>query len=270
MRRKRKGYFFNTFVKKTKDFTRSRIKKSFTAVKKRLKEKNIFKIFLFFFYTLFKFVIKFVVIAHILFFFLIFISCLFLKFFNPPATSLMSYRAAVEKQKNQPVVFIPLKNIPIVTQKKVVLIEDYRFYEHKGIDIEAIKYAYNLNKRLGYKYAGGSTISQQLARNLFLTPEKSYFRKYLEVFIALEMELVLGKKRILELYINYIEFGKGIYGIGRASLFYYGKSFYKLTSNEINRLLAIIPSPRRYNPWNFANSYHLLQRYMRLNYLFES
>jgi len=199
---------------------------------------------------------------------LIFLFIMFLAFslniVNPKFTSLMLYRSVTDHQRNKKSVYIPLKHISKRVQSFVVGIEDYKFYEHEGIDPEAIVKAYNTNKRLGYRYSGGSTITQQLVRSLLLTPEKSYIRKYFEILIALEFELFLSKDRILELYINNIEFGKGVYGIGRASIYYYHKSYYNLSMDEINRLIAIIPNPRKYNPFNFYNNKKLLTRYIIL------
>ncbi|MBN2546059.1 MAG: monofunctional biosynthetic peptidoglycan transglycosylase [Spirochaetes bacterium] len=253
-----------SLIKKINKFKQDIIKKFSKIDNKHIKKFGFLYVFFLFFSNLISSIFKFLVYIHILLIVIFFIICLYLKFFNPISTSLMIYRNLADKQNNQRVIFIPIRNISKLTQRKIVLIEDYRFYEHKGIDIEAIKYAYSLNKKLGYKYAGGSTITQQLARNLFLIPDKNYIRKYLEILISIEMELILDKKRILELYINYIEFGNGIYGIGRASQYYYEKSFYKLDNNEINKLIAIIPSPRKYTPWNFINNYQLFNRYWRL------
>jgi len=245
----------SSLLKKIKKFKQDTLNKFLKIGNLHIKKFGFLYVIFLFFTNFITFVFKFLIYLHMLLIFILFAICLYLKFFNPLSTSLMIYRNLADNQKNYKVIYIPIRNISELTQKKVVLIEDYRFYDHKGIDIEAIKYAYSLNKRLGYKYAGGSTITQQLARNLFLTPDKNYIRKYMEILISIEMELILDKKRILELYINYIEFGNGIYGIGRASQFYYGKSFYKLDNNEINKLIAIITSPRKYTAWNFINNY---------------
>ena len=199
-----------------------------------------------------------------LLFLIIFLLTILLNFANPKFTSLMFYRKIINKQKNKKIVFIPLKYISKKTKSNIIGIEDFKFYKHIGIDPEAIIEAYNINKKLGYKFRGGSTITQQLARTLFLVPEKNYFRKYLEILIALELDLFLTKKRILELYINYIEFGNGVYGIGKASLYYYHKPYNKLNIDEINKLLTIIPNPKKYNPNNFYKNRKLLTRYYLL------
>ena len=103
----------------------------------------------------------------------------------------------------------------------MIRLEDYRFYSHHGVDLGAIRDAWMINSSIGRTAVGGSTIPMQLARNLFLTPRKTYLRKYVEALIALEMSLVLPKDRILELYLNVIEWGKGIFGIGAASAYYF-------------------------------------------------
>jgi hypothetical protein len=101
----------------------------------------------------------------------------------------------------------------------------------------------------------------QLARNLFLTPRKTYFRKYMEALIALEMDLVMPKDRILELYLNYIEWGKGIFGIGAASSHYYGAGVGALGLDELRRLVTIITNPLRYDVQTFYRSAQMAQRY---------
>ena len=98
-----------------------------------------------------------------------------------------------------------------------VYLEDHQFYTHHGIDLEAVRTAYERNKRAGTLAFGGSTITQQLTRTLFLTPHKNYLRKYLEALLSLELDLLLPKDRIMELYLNHIEWGSGIFGVGTAA-----------------------------------------------------
>lgn len=218
--------------------------------------KNIVKYIVYF--------LLFIIGIHSIFFSLIFLSCISLNFINPPFTNLMIYRLVNNKHKIQKIKFIKLKDIPISAKKMLLKIEDYKFYKHYGIDPAAIKESYELNKKLGYIYRGGSTITQQLARTIFLTPQKNYFRKYLEILIALEMELLLSKDRILELYFNYVEWGKGIYGIETASLSYYKKNISKLNSEEIARLITILASPIKYTPYTFEKRASLQYRYSTL------
>ncbi len=144
-------------------------------------------------------------------------TCLAWLFIRPPSTLLMFYRSVSTHQILRPVRFVPLKQIPVSVRWMLVNLEDYTFYQHHGIDFEAIKGAVRVNKIIGYPLYGGSTITQQLARSLYLTTHKSYVRKYLEAIIALGLEAILGKERILELYFNYVEWGPGVFGIGAQS-----------------------------------------------------
>jgi len=187
--------------------------------------------------------------------------CFTYRFVNPPVTGLMVYRKIVTGYENKPVDFVPLEKLPAYVPAMFVGVEDHIFYEHHGFDIEAIKDAYRVNKKLGYIYYGGSTITQQLARTLFLTPTRTYARKYLEALISLEMELILKKDRILELYINYIEYGPGIYGIGAAARNAYGKAATSLGKDQYRRLVTIIASPLRYSVKDFRGRVALMERY---------
>ena len=181
----------------------------------------------------------------------------------------MFYRRHFSEYDIKKVLFIPVDEIEEYIQDMFISVEDHRFYSHCGISIEAMLNAYRSNRQLGYDKFGGSTITQQLARTLFLIPVKSYFRKYLEIITALTMELVMSKKRILELYINYAELGRGIFGIGSASLYYYTRSFYEINRDEIIRLIAILPNPLKYNVRTLFNNYHLDQRYRYLRFRFD-
>ena len=187
---------------------------------------------------------------------------------NPPISGLMMYRSLVSDHRIQPVHYVPLNKVPRDVQRMFVKVEDYTFYDHHGLDLQAIRDAYHLNRRLGRVYWGGSTITQQLARTLFLTPQRTYLRKYLEAIAALEMELVLSKSRILELYINSIEFGKGVFGFGTAAMHYYGKPVVKLTRDEARRLVALVASPIRYNVDTLSSSRALAERYRYLQQAF--
>ncbi len=237
------------------------LQKYFKKIKKIISKNKTFYNILGNFFRFVKYPVIAIIFLHQLLFIIIFFYSVFLNFVNPKFTSLMIYRNLKNKQKNEKIVFIPLKHISNRVINNVIGIEDFKFYKHIGIDPEAIAKAYSTNKKLGFKYSGGSTITQQLARTLLLTPDKNYFRKYLEILISLEFNLFINKKRILELYLNYIEFGNGIYGIGRASYSYYNKSFYKLDNDEINKLITIIPNPIKYNPFNFYINQRMLTRY---------
>jgi len=142
----------------------------------------------------------------------------------------------------------PLAQIPYAMQRAVVVAEDSRFWEHDGIDLQAFKEAmeYNLErKRIVY---GASTISQQTVKNLFLTPSRNPLRKWHELWLTLGMEHSLPKRRILELYLNIAEFGRGIYGVGAAARYYYGIPASRLRRWQAVELAATLPSPVYNNP----------------------
>jgi len=201
------------------------------------------------------------VIAHILLVIFIVSASMYLKNNNPGMTSLMLYRKYFYGHDVKPVGFLPLDKIPCDITKMAIATEDYRFYEHIGIDIEAIKRAYIINRKVGYRMYGGSTISQQLSRTLFLFPRKLLIRKYIEVLITLGMECILTKDRILELYLNYCEWGKGIFGVERAAEFWYRKNVNDLTIDETARMITILASPIAYGPYTFHYKKFLANRY---------
>jgi monofunctional biosynthetic peptidoglycan transglycosylase len=204
------------------------------------------------------FALRTILYAHLIFIFIIAIFSIIYINHEPPSTLLMLYRQNTPLEKHS---FIPINKVSETFQLDLLNLEDGKFREHYGIDLEAIKRAKEKNDNLGYKAYGGSTITQQLARTLFLLPHKNYFRKYLEAIVALELELFLGKDRILELYINYAELGKGVYGFNDAALHYYKKSFVKTTDDEKIRLMTILASPINYSPSTLYKNKALSARY---------
>lgn len=124
--------------------------------------------------------------------------------------------------------------------------EDQRFLDHFGFDINAIKKAYDFNQKNNSLILWASTITQQTAKNLFLRPSRSYIRKWIEVYFTLLLELLWSKERILEVYLNIIEFGNWIYGIQSASYYYFNKPLNSLNSSQIAFLISILPNPRFY------------------------
>jgi len=191
--------------------------------------------------------------------------CLFaFKTVNPGATTLMVYRAVANGWKIVPPRYVPLAKIPKTTRTMTVRVEDGTFFEHYGVVPAAIKHAYALNKGFGEPIYGGSTITMQTARTIFLVPEKSYLRKYLEVIVALEMEAILGKDRILELYVNYAEWGRGVFGIEAASRSHYRTGVAALSRDQAIRLVTLLSSPIRYSPYAFGRNGILLSRYAYL------
>lgn len=169
---------------------------------------------------------------------------------NPHNTAWMRLRARQAQAAGKPFTvrqaWMPLKNIPLTLRKAVVAAEDEKFYQHRGFDWDALKQAYTLNEKRETIKRGGSTITQQLAKNLYLSPDRSYVRKAREAVITATMELLLSKERILELYLNCIEFGPGIFGVEEGARFHFGVSVKRLSLEQSCRLAAIIPSPLRY------------------------
>lgn len=143
--------------------------------------------------------------------------------------------------------WVPLTRISRNLQRAVIVSEDSKFYQHNGFDWEGIQDALEANLEKGEIVRGGSTISQQLAKNLFLSTKRTAWRKGQEVVATVMLEQSLEKKRILETYLNVIEWGNGIFGAEAAARHYYGKSAAKLTPREAAWLAAIIPNPRFYD-----------------------
>lgn len=220
--------------------------------------------------NLLKISIKWVVILHGIFILSTSLCLGIFRFINPPATTLMLYRRVVYGWEIKAPRYLPLNKIPRYVRNMVIRVEDGEFYNHRGILPAAIKNAYRLNQQIGRPVYGGSTITMQTARTLFLIPEKSYLRKYLEIIIALEMELIVSKDRILELYLNYAEWGKGIFGIEGAARFHYNKGVQSLTTNQAIRLVTLLSSPIRYTPQTLTKNGILRSRYQYLVQRFES
>jgi len=175
-----------------------------------------------------------------------------LKTQNPKLTAMMKYRMKQWEKEGKKVqirqIWVPLSSISPYLIKAVLIGEDDKFYRHEGFDFEGIKKALEKNLKEGKLKYGGSTISQQLAKNLYLSPSKNPIRKIQEAIITLRLEKTLSKKRILEIYLNVAEWGEGIFGAEAAAKHYYGKSAKNLTPWEAARLVAVLPNPLKYNP----------------------
>jgi monofunctional biosynthetic peptidoglycan transglycosylase len=171
---------------------------------------------------------------------------------NPKKTALMEYREKVSRERRRRFRidqrWVSFSKISPYLVKAVLIAEDDKFWGHEGFDYEAIQKALEKDLKAKRFKFGGSTITQQLARNLYLSPEKSLIRKVSEALITRRMEKVLSKKRILELYLNVTEWGDGIFGAEAASRHYYRKSASELTAEEATRLASVLPNPRKYNP----------------------
>ncbi len=141
--------------------------------------------------------------------------------------------------------WVPLTEIHKSMQRAVIKAEDYRFYEHSGFDWEAIEKAMKYNKTHKRK-KGASTISQQTAKNVFLWPSRSWLRKGLEAYFTVLIELFWPKDRILEVYLNVIELGEGVYGVEAASQKFFKKKAAQLNNSQASLLAAVLPNPRRF------------------------
>src|SRR5499427_7378347 len=168
----------------------------------------------------------------------------------PRETAFMQLRLA-ELQRSNPgarpqYVWVPYQRISVNLKRAMIAAEDAKFVEHEGFDWEGIERAMDKNQRRGRVVAGGSTITQQLAKNLFLSSQRSYWRKAEEAVITLMLEALLDKRRIFELYLNVIELGDGVFGAEAASRHYFGISAADLDASQAARLAAMAPNPRYY------------------------
>jgi len=145
--------------------------------------------------------------------------------------------------------WVPISAIPPPLKKAVIASEDANFYAHEGVDYEAIREAIKTELQKGKFVRGGSTITQQVAKNVFLSREKTISRKIKEFILARRLDDRLSKARILELYLNVVELGPMIYGVGHASRYYFGKPPFSLTVRESAFLASMLPGPKVYNPY---------------------
>ena len=175
------------------------------------------------------------------------------KFVPIPFTPLMVIRAIENKIDGNDMVcshdWEPIDNISVNLQKAVIASEDARFLTHKGFDFDAIQKAMENNEK-GKKLKGGSTISQQTAKNVFLRQGRSYFRKGLEAYFTVLIEMIWGKERIMEVYLNSIEMGDGVYGAEAATQYWYRKECSNLTKIEAAGIAVILPNPRKFKASN--------------------
>ena len=171
---------------------------------------------------------------------------------NPQATALMQQREEeariAGKRARRYQVWTRYNKIPGHLKTAVLVAEDDAFYQHEGYDLEQIKDSFARNWEKKGFVRGGSTITQQMAKNIYLSTSKNPLRKFRELLIARRLESELSKARILEIYLNVIEWGDGIYGVEAASRTYFGKSCKDLNLRESVLLAAVIPNPRRMNP----------------------
>ena len=187
----------------------------------------------------------------IAFFVLSIFSVILFRFVPIPVTPLMLLRCIDQKMKGQHMVldkkWEPIENISPNLQLAVFCSEDQKFFEHHGFNFEAIKDAWKHDEH-SKRVVGASTISQQTAKNVFLSTRRSWIRKGFEAYFTILTELFWSKKRIMEVYLNVVELGKGIYGAEAASEFYYHKPAKNLTQKEAAALASILPDPLKWSP----------------------
>lgn len=196
------------------------------------------------------FILIVLVILGFIGFYLIYPDVTILKKVNPKKTSFMEYRENQWQEKGKNVriqkKWVSLPSISPYLVKAIIIAEDDKFWSHRGFDVDAIQNALEKNIETGKFKFGGSTISQQLVKNLYLTPAKNPVRKLKEAIITWRLEQAISKRRILELYLNVVEWGNGIFGAEMASQRYFGKSAAQLTAEEAAKLAAILPNPIRF------------------------
>ena len=169
---------------------------------------------------------------------------------NPDTTRFMEIRLGELREKKPEAQlkkeWVPYERISIHLKRAIIASEDANFVDHEGFDWDGIQKAMVKNQKKGRFVAGGSTITQQLAKNLFLTPTKSYFRKVEEAIITLMLESLWSKRRIFEVYLNVIEWGSGVFGAEAAARHYYNSSAAQLGPEQAARLAGMVPNPRYY------------------------
>lgn len=201
-------------------------------------------------------IVRFIWLTFLWFNIISFLLVLLFKFVPVPFTPLMGIRAMEHKKEGKEMTcsheWVPIEEISLNLQKAVIASEDGRFLEHWGFDFEAMQKAYKSNQK-GKKIKGGSTISQQTAKNVFLWQGRSYVRKALEAYYTVLIELIWGKKRIMEVYLNSIEMGDGVYGAEAAAKHWFRKDAANLTRYEAAGIAAILPNPRKYKASNSSS-----------------
>ncbi|MBI3809609.1 MAG: monofunctional biosynthetic peptidoglycan transglycosylase [Nitrospirae bacterium] len=171
---------------------------------------------------------------------------------NPSTTAFVESRKTEAAERGRSFrlqwTWVPLAHMSPHLRRAVLVAEDAAFYQHQGFDWDGLKEALTRNLDKGELRRGGSTLTQQLAKNLYLSPDKNLLRKAHEALLTWELERTLSKKRILELYLNTAEWGQGVYGVEAAARHHFGKAAQDLSPDEAALLAAMLPSPRHYDP----------------------
>jgi monofunctional glycosyltransferase len=185
-----------------------------------------------------------------------FLWVLWWRYSDPDMTSFMNHRLEQLREKNPEAnlrhTWVPYARVSTHLKRAVIAAEDDKFIDHEGFDWEGMQKALEKNQKKGKVVAGGSTISQQLAKNLFLSAAKTPWRKAQEAVITVWLELLWDKRRILEVYLNSVEWGEGVFGAEAAARRYYNTGAASLSAEQAARLAVMLPAPRRYekNPYS--------------------
>lgn len=181
----------------------------------------------------------------------VFLNIAWLIKFNPSSTAFMRDRLSVIRADNPKATlqhqWIDYSKISRNLKRAVIASEDAKFLQHQGFDREGIELAFKKNLKKGKLVAGGSTITQQLAKNLFLSSDRSFTRKFEEAIITVMLETMLSKQRIYEIYLNMIEWGNGVFGAEAAARHYYSKGAHSLSTTQAAKLAVMVPNPRFYD-----------------------
>jgi len=195
---------------------------------------------------------------------------------NPETTSLIRIRNEEYKKRGEKPtechIWVPYGQISSYLKKAILVGEDINFFTHSGIDLQEMKESLKIDWKKKKFSRGASTITQQLAKNLFLSPSKNPLRKLKEILIAFRLEKSLSKRRIFELYLNLVEWGNGIYGCEAASRYYFGKTSSDLTPDEAIRMATSLPFPRKYPPTSDSRRFErrrkiILNRMLKYGFL---
>jgi len=181
---------------------------------------------------------------------------------DPSSTAFMRGRMAILREDDTKArlrhQWVAYQRISVHLKRSLIAAEDAKFLEHRGFDWEGIRKAHERNMREGDLVAGGSTITQQLAKNLFFSGKRTWWRKAQEAAVSVMLEAMMSKRRIFEIYLNVIEWGEGVFGAEAAARYHFGTGAANLTPEQAARLAAMVPSPRRYGPG--ANTAYLQKR----------
>ena len=196
-------------------------------------------------------ILKWLVIVIVVYQICIFVQICWWVHHNPSTSAFMEDRLEVLQEDNPDAVlkhrWVDYKNISPNLKRALIAAEDAKFVDHEGFDWEGIQKAYQKDIKKGKVVAGGSTISQQLAKNLFLSTKRTPWRKLEEAMITVMLEATMSKRRIFEIYLNVIEWGNGIFGAEAAAKYYYHTSAKNLDAEQAAKLAAMVPNPRYYD-----------------------